>query len=736
MPQIIYANVQKKVDGSIKAKIPDFLNKLLQSDETPGLHIEPMKVYQDARARTGRVSLEYRAVLFRLDAEAGTYYVYVGTWHHDEAIERAQSMTLDLDAEAGVPSVDWGAYGKTPTPPPEPKAHGAPQPKEQVSLLASWGLTRDDMTTRLRLSEAFAEAALKCADEDAVIELCSHAPIGWQGDALLELATGTSIDDIRSKLGLDKAIESDDDMTEDERTVRGFDHPAAKQVFTLVGDQRELQAVLASADFAAWRVFLHPEQRRYVEGSWNGPFRLTGGAGTGKTVVLAHRARELARRDPAARIVLTTYTKNLAAMIREQLQLLDPDLPLAANLGDAGVYVANVDALAKPLLDAAGGDISETTLAVIGRATAALRNRPRGSLWPAAIAQAGESLPVHLKAPGFFASEYTAVVLPNRVSSRSEYFQAPRAGRGVALNRAARSHVWSVIDAYRSTAELEALVDWDEYIAVAAAHAERTATTVADHVLVDEGQDLTPQRWQMLRAMVAPGKDDLFIAEDAHQRIYGSKVVLGRYGIKIVGRSRRLTLNYRTTAQNLKWAVGVLEGADYSDADDDAVTTAGYHSARLGPAVSTHACTGPGEQLDAVAERLQAWQTEDPDLDLSTIAILTRDAATRTQVVTGLSERHVTVKPVEGDDAASRHPVAMTMHRAKGCEFSRVVLFDVSEGSVPAALQGEKYSEDAWSDAMLRERSLLYVAATRARDELVVTWNGNASELIAVDDNG
>jgi len=194
-----------------------------------------------------------------------------------------------------------------------------------------------------------------------------------------------------------------------------------------------------------------------------------------------------------------------------------------------------------------------------------------------------------------------------------------------------------------------------------------------------------------------------------------------------------LTLNYRTTAQNLRWAVGVLKGGDYTDADDDAVTTAGYHSARLGPAVSMLECGSLSEQLDEVAKRVDEW-LKDPDLDPSTIAILTRDASTRTKVVTGLSERRVTVKPVEGHESSSRLPVAMTMHRAKGCEFSRVVLFDVSEGSVPAALSGEKYSEEAWADAMLRERSLLYVAATRARDELVVSWSGEPSGLFAVPD--
>jgi hypothetical protein len=76
-------------------------------------------------------------------------------------------------------------------------------------------------------------------------------------------------------------------------------------------------------------------------------------------------------------------------------------------------------------------------------------------------------------------------------------------------------------------------------------------------------------------------------------------------------------------------------------------------------------------------------------------------------------------------------PVTMTMHRAKGTEFSKVLLFGINEGAIPRKLSDEDYAEDAKADAQLRERSLLYVAATRARDELALSWSGQASPLLA-----
>src|SRR5690606_33063980 len=128
----------------------------------------------------------------------------------------------------------------------------------------------------------------------------------------------------------------------DEHLASALHHPAARLQFAFIEDDEELKRAIEDPDFAAWRVFLHPEQRRYAERSWNGPVRLSGGAGTGKTVVLLHRARNLARRDPEARIVLTTFNKTLADALRRDLKILDPLLPIAENLGDPGVFISGV----------------------------------------------------------------------------------------------------------------------------------------------------------------------------------------------------------------------------------------------------------------------------------------------------------------------------------------------------------------------------------------------------------
>ncbi len=135
------------------------------------------------------------------------------------------------------------------------------------------------------------------------------------------------------------------------------------------------------------------------------------------------------------------------------------------------------------------------------------------------------------------------------------------------------------------------------------------------------------------------------------------------------------------------------------------------------------------EELDFAATTVTHW-LEDPQIvQKETIAVLVRDGRQRDLVVAGLAERGVTVRAVDRDQPKGGTPVVMTMHRAKGSEFTKVLLFGVSKGSIPINLRDFDYSEDELKDALLRERSLLYVAASRARDELVVTWSGEASEL-------
>jgi superfamily I DNA/RNA helicase len=708
MPTIIMGKLASKIDGSIRGKAMAFLQKLGADDTTPGLHIEPINKSADPRVRTGRVDEFWRAVMFRLDGGGETHYVIHGIWSHDDAITIAQRVQLKVNPINGLPQIEEIAAPTAPAP-------ATPPPVEAPSikpLFVRLGHVRADLIDTLGLPEAIVDEALAVVDEDAVLDLAQRHE-GWIGTILVDLAAGDTVDVIVTRMQLEKADSSGD---ADADVLQSLKRPAAALQYAFIDNQEELRRVIEEGDFGAWRIFLHPEQRRYVGRSYKGPFRLSGGAGTGKTVVLVHRARELARRDPTPRIVMTTFTTNLAEALRDGLTQLDPRTPQSKTLGQPGVYVAGVDALAAAVLRGAGNGLTAAMHDVLGEERAAPVARTSGTRWREAVESTDTTLPHELANESFLASEYAHIVLPNKVHDEAAYLRVRRPGRGVALDRAKRSAVWALIDAYRAQSRIDGSLDFAEAAAVAASYLTKQPGRPADHVFVDEGQDLGPTHWQLLRALVSQHDDDLFIAEDSHQRIYGTRAVLGRYGVAIVGRSQRLTLNYRTTAQNLHYALTILDGGEYVDIEDEREAT-GYRSARTGPAPTVEPVDSLAGEIQAIVRHVHGWLARGDAPD--TVAVLVPDKFHRDRVVTALTEDGVDARAVDRDRPPAGRVAVLTMHRAKGTEFSKVVLALGKPSS--GELERLALLDPAERvDAELRARSLRYVAATRARDELVV----------------
>lgn len=749
MPNLIVTKSlkQPKHEKATKAKIHDFLFKLSDDDSTVGLHIEKINNSADPRARTGRVDQSLRAVLYVLEPIGGEKtYVYAGTWEHDTAIERARTRALQINPVTGVAEVlealpvasegELESAGTT-------SATGGVAP---ASFLEERQYLLSDLTEEFGFSEQLATRAFSMRDEAQLTDLAATLETAWQSDVLIGMAAGLSTWAIKVELGLvedeqapdaaderpapESAPSIDDvaDSDEDTRLVRAMQHPMAQMQFTFVEGQDELERIIDADDFGAWRVFLHPEQRRYVERNYNGPFRLTGGAGTGKTVVLLHRARRLARANPEARVVLSTFTKALAGNLRRDLERLDPEVRLADALGDPGIFIAGPDQIAAQVRKRAGSAFAEAAERVLGdrRDGAA----PTGELdgWEDVVEDHAARLPPAAAHAAFLDSEYQQVVLPKRLSAREDYFSARRPGRGVALNRAQRAVVWEAIEAYRRDRRLSNKISFAEMAAVATDWLLMDGP-LADHVLIDEGQDLSPAHWVLMRALAGEGPNDLFIAEDAHQRIYGRHVVLSRFGIQIRGRSRRLTLNYRTTEENLEYALHLLEGGEYLDSDNKPTGGVGYRSARRGPVPRVIATEKVREQQEAVRDAIVTWT--EAGVDPSTIAVLARTKNEARSLISWMSgDGHDILFLARADEPLKDAPAAMTIHTSKGLEFSRVVLFNVSRDAFPPQWLLAKQPQEDREEFLRNERSLLYVGASRARDELVVTYCGEPSELL------
>ena len=601
------------------------------------------------------------------------------------------------------------------------------------------GLTVEILRDELGIDVRLAAAALAAERESQLLDLASTARVSWQGEALLNLATGATIEEIREDFGLRPSRDVAAEPT-DADLIAGLRTRAARSTFTWLETDEDLRRAIEGLSFAEWQLFLHPQQRALVERRANGPMRVSGGAGTGKTVIAVHRAVELAERDAAEgrepRILLTTYTRNLADDLRRQVAQLEPRLSFTERLGESGVMVSGLDRVARMILQRAGSEITPIAQGVIGQARARVLTYPRGSVWQEVLTLMGDELPEGLRSADFLESEYELIVLPQRITSLRQYLRVRRPGRGVALDRSRRAAVWKAVERYRDRSADLGVTSFSEQLVLAAAWLDHEADLGSPrpfrHVLVDEAQDLSPAHLQLLRALVESGSDDLFLAEDSHQRIYGKKITLSHYGIQVRGRSRRLTRNYRTTRQNLDVAFGILDPGTYEDLEGQAEEHR-YVSPRSGPEPLLLHATDRADELSKAAELLTVWLEQDRDSEDSapeTIAVLVRDRYQRDAVVNGLAQHGIEVRAVDREAAGRGMPVVMTMHRAKGLEFRKVLLFDVSRNAIPRSLRDQQYSDADRDDALLRERSLLYVAATRARDQLAISWSGEASPLI------
>ena len=478
-----------------------------------------------------------------------------------------------------------------------------------------------------------------------------------------------------------------------------------------VRDEEELRLILAHP-FAAWRSFLHPSQHEIAyRVSYSGSAQVTGGPGTGKTVTVLHRAAILAERAGQPRlprpVLLTTFNGNLAESLHAQLDLLIPDAAVRDR-----IEVLNVDRLAYRVVKQARG----TPVLADERE---LRVR-----WAQAAADAGLDL-----TPAFLKNEWEQVILAQDLRAEPAYLTCLRTGRGRPLTKAQRSQVWQV--AQQVTTELAAARQSTHFqLANEATQLLRQPGAPRyRHILVDEAQDLHPAQWRLLRAAVDPGPDDLFIAADPHQRIYGNRVALASLRISVRGRSRRLSLNYRTTQEILAWALPLLGADPVTGLDGEADSLLGYRSPMHGPRPQAWQAASRTEEFGLLAERVRSWLSA--GLEPHAIGVTARSSALVREAREALEAAGIATASLSG---GSHVPAVRTgtMHAMKGLEFQAVAVIGVEQGLVPepGAVTPETEDPLAYAQDLQRERCVLFVACTRARDHLHVSGTGEPSPFL------
>ena len=681
----------------IEKKVRTFTEKFTANPTSSGLNFERLEGCKDDKVRSVRIDQAYRAIV--IHPPKGDVFLCVWVDHHDKAYAWVRNKRFDVNPSSGVLQL----YDVQEAPPHTPEAPPVDVPLD-VPPSGLFGGHDDEDLMLAGVPLPLLPSVRAIHNEDDLDVLRPHLPEDT-ADALYGLAAGLSLDE-----AVEEAARARTVTVDPEDFAAALDNPTSKRTFKVVEDDSELAAMF-DRPLEQWRLFLHPSQQRLVEADVSGPMRVLGGAGTGKTVVLMHRARHLARKlDGDRRVLVTTFTRNLARDLKRHLKALcSPEVY-------ARIDVVNLNQWAQKRLKQEVSGI---------RIVSGPQRRDRMA---AAVAEHPDTgLP-----DSFFMEEWERVVLANEIVDEAAYLRVSRKGRGTRVDRAARSRAWQVFHAYRSDLGRDNLYEWADVLREARMLLQKGSASPYAAVCADESQDFSRSALLLLAALAPAGRNNLLLVGDGHQRIYGQPVTLSSCGIEVRGRAHRLRLNYRTTDAIARQGLAIIKGLRVDDLDGGEDSLKGYTSLRQGTPPEAHLLQDEGTEAEVIVAKIRQWL--DAGRRPEDICLASRTSRPlENRYIPLLEEHKIQCAIIEADsddeDAPGRVRVA-TMHRLKGLEYPCVLLAGVHDGHVP--LDYALTSKDAASkkEALAQERCLLYVACTRARDELVITGYGKASKLL------
>lgn len=668
------ASIARKLSPTDAQRVWTFLAKFGENPAHPSLSLERIDKAKHDDLWSGRISDSLRAVIHK-DGEIWTV-LYVG--QHDDAYNWAKTRTIERHIKTGALQVVVA---------PEVVALIVKGDTKELSKPGLFAQYADDYLLSLGLPPIWLPTTRQIRSKDVLLNTVLELP-EEVAQRLLDLAEGGF-------------VTPPVPLAEDRPTIESQD---TKQRFFVLEDNVDLQRML-EAPLATWVVFLHPSQRKLATGTFNGPVKITGTAGTGKTVVALHRARHLARLGK--RVLLTSFVSTLCRNLERSLQVLCTPEELER------ITVTTVHQQAKEIIREAGESITavndETIKNLINRFHYSGCPFDRASLW----------------------LEWEKMIQPQGITAWGEYRIASRAGRGSPLSVKDRKSVWQVFEQVLDTLQIRKIIDWSGLCRYARAFLESgNVQSSFDAVIVDELQDLRPQEIRLLAALAGQGTDCLMLIGDGGQRIYPGGFNLKTLGIDTRGRSHTLRMNYRTTEQIHNFAERIV-GSSSDDLNGSWEKRHGTLSSFRGPKPILEGFKTQQQQFEFIANQVSQILDEAiiaPD----EIAILVRTNELLDPIEQHLNKAGLPCHRLDSKEDSKTLALNLgTMHRAKGLEFKVVFVINVSDDLVPLSYAILNLADlQAREEAIAREQQLLYVSVTRARDEVFITWVGQPSRFL------
>jgi mRNA-degrading endonuclease RelE of RelBE toxin-antitoxin system len=644
----------------------------------PGLNYHKLERTQDPNFVAVRASRDLRVIIHRTGNDL--LICYVG--HHEDAYQWASRRKLETHPTTGaaqmveirerVEEVIIPSYVVEERPKPPLFAGRSDEELLGYGIPPEW---LEDV---------------KAANEDSILEIANHLP-GEAAEALLELAVG----------GVPVVIPTP-------AVVAPFDHPDALRRFRVMGDLDELARAL-EYPWEKWSVFLHPEQRKFVEGNYSGPARVSGSAGTGKTVVALHRAVFLARRNPEARVLLTTFSDPLANALKGKLRTLIFNQPRLVEQ----IEVMSMNAMAEHLYKVNFGKPSIVSSDDLKKL----------------ILQASGIVPGHTFSLHFLVNEWNQIVDAWQLKSWEAYRDVPRLGRRTRLTESQRRTLWEIFSRVLASLKEQGLLTNAGVFNRLTDHFSSGKHTPYDHIVVDEAQDINIPQLKVVAVLGATKPNGLFFAGDLGQRIFQQPFSWKSLGIDIRGRSKTLKINYRTSHQ-IRSQADKLLGPEITDVDGNTEKRRDTISVFNGPTPVIQSFDTEENEIRAVTE----WLVEGivHDLGPDEIGIFVRSEGQLPRAQAALDAAGLPYKILDQKIETEPGKASLcTMHLAKGLEFRAVVVMACDDEIVPLQARIETAADPSELEEVYNtERHLLYVACTRARDHLLVTSVEPASEFL------
>lgn len=658
----------------------------LQGDNSlPSVKFHKIARTKDKNFRSVRVDNNLQAVVHK--TKKNVLLCYVG--RQDQVRKWAEVRKIEKHPTTGAAQIVQLREKVVNFPTPEPQADQAVPGGIFAHLsdeqLLGYGVPQDWVND------------VKNVNEDSLLELADHLP-QEASEALLEIATGG------------KPVPAAIAGCQEEHD-EGFSHPDAQRRFRLVSDEEDL-ALALEYPWEKWTVFLHPSQRKIVERDYRGPTRISGSAGTGKTVVGLHRALHLARTNPDATVLVTTISQALANLIEVKLsRLVNP----TSEIGQR-IVVKSIRQVARELWEPFHPN---ARIAEEDEVDAALR-------------EATYRLDEQGFTKNFIRGEWDEVIDARQVMSLEEYKMAPRAGRRKRLSEMQRERLWKIFEGTREILSNAGLHTWPEvFYRVSDLTRQGECENPFHFVVVDEAQDVGIPDLRFLGVIGGTRTDGLFFVGDLGQRIFQTPFSWSKEGVNIVGRTYTLKVNYRTSHQ-IRQKADLLLPAQVSDLDGNVEDRRGTVSVFNGPQPSIELFRNSKEEVKAVASIIR--KLKDDGLINDEIGVFVRSPSLMSRARAALNAADVEWRELGGKNPNGVGQVSIsTMHLAKGFEYRAVVVMACDCDAMP--LQ-ERIAEMSVNDEIdmdevyTSERQLLYVAATRARDQLFFTGTAPGSEFL------